>query len=252
MNLGEQLDELRVNILHDKSDLVAGEPDFRWSDETLLRYIKDAERRFARDTLILRDGHSPQYCQITLLENVREYALHELVLAVLSARAAGQQSDLYRSGHALVAVPKTEEVLDFDTISNDDASTGAPQAVYTDETLVYASRGRVTLSVYPLPDADADGTVITARVVRLPKGEYTAQDLDRASEIPEDYQFDVLEWAAFRAQSGGDADSGSTTSATTHRDNFEAAVMKAKKELRRKIFVRTGLNYGQNGFSWER
>ena len=252
MNLGEQLDELRGNVLRDRSDLIAGDTDSLWSDESLLRYIKDGERRFARQTLLLRDGHTPQYCQITVREGVREYSMNELVIAVISARAAGQTTDLYRSGHALVMVPKSREILDLDTIANDTTSTGAPQAIYTDETLVYASRGRVTLSVYPLPNADADGTVLTARVVRLPKGDYTLQDLDRESEIPEDYQLDVLQWAAYRAQANHDGDAGSATSADRHKQAFDEAVARAIKELKRKVFANTGINYGANGFSWER
>lgn len=252
MNRSDQLDELRGNILRDTSDLIVGDTDALWSDKTLLRYIKDAERRFARQTLILRDGHSASYCQITLRAAVREYALHELVIGVISARAAGQQTDLYRSGHALVQVPKSREILDFDTISNDTATTGAPQAIYTDETLVYASRGRVTASIYPVPDAPAAGTVINARVIRLPKGEYSLQQLDEESEIPEDYQLDVLQWAAYRAQGNHDGDAGSATSADRHKSAFDEAVARAIEELKRKVFVNTGLNYGQNGFTWER
>jgi hypothetical protein len=252
MKLGEQLNELRGNILRDRSDLIAGDSDSLWSDESLLRYIRDGERRFARRTLMIRDGHSPQYCQFTLRDAVREYALHELVIALISARAAGQTSDLYRSGHALVQPPKSREVLDFDVISNDTATTGAPQAVYTDETLVYASRGRVTASVYPIPTSVEAGTVISTRVVRLPKGDYTLNDLDRESEIPEDYQLDVLQWAAYRAQANHDGDAGSATSADRHREAFDDAVTRAIRETKRKLFVGTGINYGQNGFTWER
>lgn len=252
MNRGEQLDELRGNILRDRSDLVAGDTDSLWSDETLLRYIKDGERRFARQTLILRDGHTAQYCQITLRAGVREYAMHDLVIAIISARVAGQQTDLYRSGHALVQVPKSREILDFDVIANDTATTGAPQAIYTDETLVYASRGRVTASIYPTPATADAGTVITARVIRLPKGSYSLAELKEESEIPEDYQFDVLQWAAYRAQSNHDGDAGSASSADRHKLAFDEAVARAIREMKRKVFVNTGINYGQNGFSWER
>lgn len=252
MNLGDQLKELRDVILRDRSDLIAGDTDSLWSDETLLRYMKDADRQFARRTLMIRDGHSPEYCKVTLRADVREYALHELVIAVISGRTAGQQTDLYRSGHSLVQVPKRREVLDFDTISNDTATTGMPQAIYTDETLVYASRSRVTLSVYPVPTATEAGTVINLRVVRLPKGAYTLGDLDQESEVPEDYQLDTLQWAAYRALSNHDGDAGSSTSAEKHELAFEKALARAIKEMKRKVFVGTGFNYGTNGFTWER
>ena len=253
MKLREQLDELRGNILRDRSDLIdASNADSLWSDETLLRYIRDGERRFARATLLLRDGVSPQYCNLTLRLGVRDYPLHELVIGVISARAEDQTTDLYRSGHALVMAPKSREVLDFDTISNDTASTGAPRAIYTDETLVYASRARVTASIYPLPAAADVGTVVTMRVVRVPKDTYSLSDLERESEIPDDYQLDVLEWAAYRAQRNNDGDGGSAIDADKHKAAFDEAVARATKETKRKMFAHTGLNYGQNGFTWER
>ena len=252
MKLGDQLDELRGNVLRDRSDLIAGDPDELWSDGSLLRYIKDGERQFASRTLLLRDGHSPEYCNVTLRASTREYALHELVTAVVSGRVSGQQTDLYRAGHALVQAPKRREVLDFDIIANDTATTGAPQAIYTDETLVYASRGRVTLSVYPTPSSTEAGTVVNLRVVRLPKGGYMLTDLDRESEIPEDYQLDVLQWAAYRAKANHDGDAGDNAGADKHEAAFEKAVARAIRETKRKLFVGTGLNYGTNGFTWER
>jgi hypothetical protein len=251
VNLGEQLDELRNNILRDKSDIIAGDSDLLWTDETLLRYIRDAERKFARQTLMIRDGTSAQYCNFTLQADQRDYPLHALVIAVVSARAADQQSDLFRVGHALVQEPR-RSTLDYEAIANDTASTGAPTAIYTDETLVYAGNGRVTASVYPLPDAAADGTVVTARVVRLPKGEYTTDCLDRNSEIPEDYQFDVLQWAAYRAKATHDADAGDSGGADKHKAAYDEAVVRALRETRRKIFAGTVIGYGSNGFSWER
>lgn len=252
MNLGDQLDELRGNILRDRSDLITGDSDSLWSDESLLRYIKDAERRFARATLLLRDGSTPQYCSFSLRAGVRDYPLHELVIALVSARVANQPTDLYRAGHALVMVPKRREVLDFDSISNEVVAPGSPQAIYTDETLVYASRNRVTASIYPTPDAVSDALAVACRVVRLPAGGYTLNDLERESEIPEDYQLDVLQWAAYRAKTNHDADAGDDIGAEKHKMAFDEAVAKAVKETKRKMFVGTGLNYGTLGFSYIR
>ena len=148
--------------------------------------------------------------------------------------------------------PKSREVLDFETIANDTATTGAPLAIYTDETIVYASRGRVTASIYPIPSATENGTVVSSRVVRLPKGEYTLADLERESEIPEDYQLDALQWAAYRALSTNDAEAGSPNDAAKHKIAFDEAVRNAVRDLKRRIHVDTGINYGQNGFVWER
>ena len=55
MNLGDLIEELRENILHDRSDRVEGsEDDQLWSDKTLVRYINEAQTRFAKKTTCLR------------------------------------------------------------------------------------------------------------------------------------------------------------------------------------------------------
>lgn len=254
MNLADQLQELRDNILRDKSDLIAGDADQLWSDETLLRYIKDAERRFARRTLIIRDSVTTAATQVTLASGVKTYALHESVLGVLSARYDTDEYDLKRSGHALVTAITPPEFLSFDPSSPYTLSPGAPLAFYTDETLVYGGQNRVTLSVFPAPAAAQVGKKVYLRVVRVPMTGYTQADLDlgKESETPEDYQLDVLEWAAYRALRGFDADAGAPTKAEAHKQAFDEAIARASLEMKRKALTSTGLRFGGNGFSWER
>lgn len=252
MTLSEQLYELRFNILRDRSDIIAGDTDSLWSDETLLAYIKDAERRFARKTLLLRDSTTPEIVRVVLKTGVITYPLHESVLSVISARAAGYDYDLRRSGHALVEATVPDEFLSFDPASPYLISPGATLAFYTDETLVYNRRSAVTLSVYPAPSATENGTTINMRVIRVPKSQYTAAELENESELPEDYQLDVLEWAAYRAQRSFDGDAGAPTTSKDHKAAFDEAVEQAKKEMKQKIFAPTGFRFGSNGFSWPR
>lgn len=252
MTLDDQLQELRTNILRDRSDIIAGDTDSLWSDETLLKYIADAERRFARQTLILRDSTTPEVTQIILKLGVPTYALHKSMLSVISARLTGTSYDLQRSGHALVAQAYPTEFLAFDPSTPYTVAPGAPVAYYTDETLVYARQSRVTLSVYPVPSSVEDGQVLNLRTIHLPIAGYTADDLERDSEIPEDYQLDVLEWAAYRAQRGYDGDAGAPTASEAHKKAFDEAVQRAIQEMKRKMFAGTGLRYGSNGFAWTR
>lgn len=253
MNLGEQLSELRSNVLRDRSDLVAGDDDSRWSDETLLRYIKDAERRFARETMCLRDSTSPKYTRVVLRAGVQNYPLDDAVFAVVSARADGRSYDLQRTGHSLVqarSLNTTPTV--FDPADTSTIPPGAPLGFYTDETLVYASRHRVTLSIYPLPDTAAANTLVNLRVIRVPCGGYALDDLGRESETPEDYQLDVLQWAAYRAKQNTDSDISSVPNADVHKGAFEEAIARCKRDMRRRMHVATGLQCGQNGWSWGR
>lgn len=252
MTLQDQLDELRKAILRDRSDLVSGDSDSLWTDETLLRYIQDGERRFARRVMCLRDGNTPKYTRVALRDGVTDYPLDPLVFAVVSARPEGQSYDLKRSGHMLLQSIYPIPSLTWDPAESLDVRPGAPLAFHTDETLVYDRQHRVTLSIFPAPDAAAAGTIVNLRVVRMPAGGYDLKCLTRESEIPLDYQLDVLEWAAYRAKRNNDADIGNTPNADSHRDAFEAAIVRAIRETKQRMHAPTGVRYGANGFSWSR
>jgi hypothetical protein len=252
MTLEELLSELRYNVLRDRSDLIAGYTDSLWSDETLLLYIKDAERRFARQTLCIRDSTTPEATQFRAKNGVQNYPLHASVLAVLSARFDTDSFDLQRSGHALILQFTPPEMLTFDPNAAYTLPPGRPIAFFTDETLVYGRQGNVTASLFPVPGTDEDSKPVNMRVVRLPLTDYSLDELDQESEIPEDYQLDVLEWAAYRALRGFDADAGAQGVADTHKAAFLEAVALAIKETKRKVFANATLNRGQNGFSWVR
>lgn len=257
MTLQEQLDELRYNVLRDRSDLIQGDSDSLWSDDTLVRYIGDAERRFARQSLILRDATTPEVTRVVLKSGVQTYPLHRSVLAAISARyldTSGTPYDLQRTGHAIVVQSSPIENLIFDPADPYTASLppGPPLAYFTDETLVYARQARVTLSVYPVPSPTEDGTVLNLRVIRLPMTRYALECLERESELPEDYQLDVLEWAAYRAQRTFDGDAGAPTSAEQHKAAFAEAVTAATREAKRKMYAGTQIAYGANGFTWTR
>lgn len=257
MNLGDQLEELRYNILRDRSDLIAGDSDSLWSDTTLLRYIKDGERRFARQSLILRDSTTAEVTQVRLKLGVQTYVLHPSVISVISSSYTpvnATQYDLMRSGHSLITQMVPNEVLQFDPANPWSAQLppGPPIAYFTDETLVFARQARVTFSVYPVPSATEDGTTVFMRVIRMPMTKYSLDSLDRESELPEDYQLDALEWAAYRAQRTWDGDAGAPTNAAQHKSAFDDAVVAAKREAKRKMFANMQIKYGANGFSWTR
>lgn len=253
MNLKDQLDELRVNMLRDTSDLVPGDLDDRlFSDRSLLRYIKDAEMRFARQTMCLLDSHTSIVATVTLKSDVATYMLHKSVLSVISARFADRTVNLNRIGQAEVRdiLPLESEM--FSDPGTTAANPGEPLAFYTDDTTVFAGRNQVTITVYPKPSATEDGDKVYLRVVRTPITDYSLNDLQRESEIPEDYQLDVLHWAAYRALSHFDSDKGSSIPADKHRAAFEEAVKDARMTMRRKTFAPAKISYGTTGFNWDR
>lgn len=252
MTLDDLLHELRFNILRDRSDLIAGDTDSLWDDESLLRYIKDAERRFARRTHVLRDSTTPQVVQLRLKNGVPTYALHPSVYGVLSGRFTGMVMDLQRTGHTILQNVSPPESLVFDPTDLAALPPGAPIAFYTDESLVFNQQSRVTLTIYPVPGPDQDNQIVNLRVLRMPLTTYSMDKLDQCSEIPEDYQLDALEWAAYRAQRTWDGDAGAPTTAEQHKAAFEEAIVQCARDVKRNTITQLGIAYGGNGFSWVR
>ena len=252
MTLGELLSELRFNVLRDRSDLIAGDTDSLWSDETLLLYIQDAERRFARRAFCIQDGTTPQYTRIKLKLGQQNYPLDPVVFGVMSARYALGTADMQQTGRAMLFQSTPNESLSFDPSDLAVLPPGAPLAFFTDETLVYNNQRPITFSVYPVPDSNADGQYVNLRVLRVPATCYDKVHLDSCSEIPLDYQLDVLEWAAYRAQRTWDGDAGAPTSAEAHCAAFEQAIVEAHNEIKRRKFANISIAFGGNGFSYTR
>jgi len=135
MTLSELLTELRTNILYDRSDRVAGTPDYLWSDATLIRYINEAQNRFARLGLVIRDGQTPDATEVMIRTGVTEYALHPSVLAVISAKMPGDTADLARAGHSAFQTYRQPDPYFFDPAQLSTMPPGKPLAYGTDEYL---------------------------------------------------------------------------------------------------------------------
>lgn len=253
MNLGELLDELRNNILHDRSDRVSGSSDYLWTDATLTRYINEAQRRFARKGLILRDGKTAEVTEVTLVADQIEYGLHQSVLAVVSAKLVGDVGDLTRVGHSDLSVYHQADTYFFDPAQLSTMPPGKPLAFTTDEYIGpddNDSLGAATLRVYPAPTAAYAGQKIKLRVVRLPIDPLTSAS--QVPEIPEDHHLEMLDWAAYLALRIVDHDAGNPGRANDFRTSFEDHVMNARKAAMRKMFAPAAWGFGRNGFSWER
>lgn len=257
MTLDELLSELRENILHDRSDRVEGTEDLLWSDATLIRYINESERRFARRGLVLHDASTPEATQITLVAGQTLYPLHASVLAVITAKLEGDRRDLTRTGHAAIDGYQLATDAIRDTAYASELAPGKPIAYTTDEAISLDDSGtlqNVTLRVYPEPTAAYADQIINLRVMRLPLERFVIDDLgqDVTPEIPEDHHLEMLDWAAYLALRIVDVDAGLPARAAEFRASFEAHVKQARTEALRKLFVPQTWGFGQNGFRWER
>lgn len=248
MKLSELLTELRQNVLGDRSDRIEGTPDYLWSDDSLIRYINDAQRRFARRSLILRDKN---FQTVSLIENVADYALDPQVIAVISAKFDGEQ-DLHRIGHSIFQQERGTDFAYWDPNSVAQVNPGKPGSFSTDETLIAdddVTLKQIVLTVYPKPNADWAGQQLLLRLVRLPEKLTT---LDQSCELPEDYQLEMLSWAAHLAFMVPDRDTHNLDLARYHADKFDAAVKSARLETMRKLQPPTGFGFGRSGWAYSR
>ena len=255
MKLEDLLTELRENILHDRSDRITGQTDRLWSDATLVRYIDEAQKRFARLGLVLRDASTPEVTQVTLATGVETYTLHPSVLAVITAKHTADAGDMTRAGHAALGTFYRPTGVTWDPAQYAQLPPGKPVGYSTDEEIRIndedATQSLVTLRVYPAPSADYSGDTISLRVVRLPIDDLTTRDMCAVPEIPSIHHLEMLDWAAYLALRIVDHDLGDPARAHEFRALFEKHVTQARKDAMRKMFTPLPWGFGRNGFSWE-
>lgn len=254
MTLGELLTLLREGILNDRTDRIAGTSDYLWTDQTLVTYIAEAQRKFAVETLILRDARTPEVTAITLVPGQRDYPLHPAVIAVLSAKNAAQQSDLLRVGHAVLAAYRAPTEQWVDPSHYVHMQPGPAVAYATDEGLeeVGGSTSGISLRIYPTPRAEEAGRVVQLRVVRKPIGVLNPLEPTATLEIPEDHHIEILDYAAYLALRIVDDDAGAPKRAEEFRQMFEVNAKKARALAMRKMFAPLGWGFGRGGFTWDR
>ncbi len=252
MNTGELLRYLRVDILHDDSQQIAGSgDDALWSDESLITNINEAFDRWARQTYAIRDDKTPEVCEVTLEEGVTQYTLHPSVFAVMSARLEDQNADLTRAGHSMFMnfYNPTGRLLDpayFDRLN-----PGPSLAYSTDEGGAMdddGNGGLVSLTVYPTPDEDMDGRTLHLRVVRTLLKPLTIGEPNAVPEINKSHHIEVLDWAAYLCLRTVDLDEGAPDRAKEFAQAFEANVVLARRLSLTKMFARKTWAFGRNGW----
>lgn len=254
MTLGELLTLLRESILNDRTDRTSGSSDYLWTDQTLVTYINEAQRKFAVDSLILRDGSTDEVTLVTLVTGQKIYSLHESIISVLSAQRDDSEVAMTRLGHSIFSMFRGNAERWADPATFNAIPNGPTLAFSTDEALSAGGSGdfsKISMRVYPPPTADEDGKTIRLRVVRKPLVKFAVTDLDLSPEIPEDHHIEMLDWAAYLALRIVDDDAGNPKRAQEFAAAFADHVSKAKKLAMAKLFAPTGWGFGRGGFTWD-
>ncbi len=283
MTLDDLLTELRENVLHDRSSQIDGDSDKLWSDTTLIRYLDEAQRRFARKTCCIVDKKSP-FTRIQTVAFQDEYTLDPSIIAVKSMRfmgnvqwvggllvpglvtngvfAANPQllavapdvADLGRGGHSTFDQYPTPGQAFFNPRGLSEQLPGKPMAFSTDEEFdadASGSSGVISLRLYPRPSQAFAGCTVQMRVIRLPVKPLTPVNLDAVPEIPEDYHLCLVDYAASRALAIVDHDLADPQRAAEFAQKFAAEVEEAREEAQRKAFVPMAWGFGRSGFAYE-
>lgn len=223
MNTRELLEELRENILRDISDAVGSDSDsFLLSDKALVRYINDAQNKFASQTLCLRDETTPPVTEIVLVAGQETYALDSRVVAVHTVRSSTRRR-LKATTYGFLAGTYGDMSRGYATewCQND----GAPVYFYTD-------RETQRMGVYPAPSAEfiLTNPKLFMQVSRLPLEQLVAEKLDAVPEVASQYHLDMLEWAAYRALMNSDIEIESMGKASARRARFNETVKQLRAE----------------------
>lgn len=249
MKVAEALEELRTNLLRDDAELASGPNDKLWSDKTLVRYIREAQRTWCRRTLTLRDSHTPSVCEVVLVAGESEYVLHKSIRAVISARYDDRQNDLFRFGHPLLPCPHDDRP--FGEAYPSGVPTGAPIAISTDESFDLEHGASVILRVYGTPAAEQTDKILKLRVARMPLCEPDLAKPEADLETPDEYCLQMLKHAAWSALSTSDID-GHDARAENHLSAFNAAVSEVRTANRRKLAQPVRFGFGGSGTVWSR
>lgn len=249
MKLQDLLDELRQNILNDRGTST-GDDDKLWSDATLVRYINEAQRRFAKRAFVIRDSRTTEVVNVTVREGVTEYDLHPAIIGVITAKIDGAQTDLIRVGHTVLGQYTTQNSIILPS-AFELTSPAAPMAFSTDETLVEDDEGTtavVSMRVFPTPRAEDDGTVIKLRVIRMPLNDLKLDQLSEVPEVPADHHMEMLDWAAYLALRIADTDAGNPKRAQDYANSFEAHVVEARKLVLTRLYAPQRWGFGRGGW----
>lgn len=205
MRLRELLGHLRCSVLRDDS-----QPRL-WSDTELAAFLDEAYRHFARRTFCL----SSDEADFTTFQTVAEQQEYPLDSRVLRVEEAG-----------IIEVYADDQKTWFEL--RDGTRSQVYRSFYAGRPSMYSaqvSTGKIRFS--PVPDK---AYTVQLRVTHLPLLRLGKGTLESELEIPEDYQLNLADYAAWRALKNNDPEGAQMSAAKDFRDAYDLAVRDAKRD----------------------
>lgn len=234
MTLFDLVKHLRESILDDTGgvgvnweDVTEDDIDnyqLRWSNEELSRFIAEAQRKAARNALMIRKSEETDF-DIAVVAGTAQYIYNSKIVRIKSVESDSNGKHL-----------RPAEYEQIEGIRNWRTKEGTPEYFIVD-------RNAKTIRLYPKPTED-DTLYLTYN--RLPLVDPTWDLPDAELELPEEYQLDMLDYAAHMAYMKDEANSLDAQRAITFLQKFTAnfgEVSAYAEERRRRSAGRT-IRYG--------
>lgn len=203
MLLSDILEYIGSVFLDDRTDLVDGDADSLWSDETIVKYLNEGQRILCRRAwVIIETGVAPAGI-ITLQTGITLYKLHKSVLRVFDATPSTQAAPLGRTTDLALRDPYPAGLDAFDrgeaAALDSTTDTGAPIGIATDA-------GTRRVRVYPTPTSTQNGVQMSLKIARMPITFLTLDDTSAEPEVPEEMHMALCDYAAGRCLALPDVD----------------------------------------------
>ena len=212
--------------------------DCLWSNAEIYQYMDIAQKRFARDTYILKDSTTSSVCAVTVTADTATVSLSPLIIDIERARLASSGRYLTLRKIQDMQDEEVENSYDygFTTLSKWEDVTGSPRILIMNWE---EDVGRLA----PVP---VDNDTINLSVVRLPLEDITGTNVDLEVTNTE-YQYVMLEYMMHLAYGKHDADTYDPQKEADKLDVYEFKVNKIKKERQRLYQPMRPVQFDSNG-----
>ena len=229
MLLSEMLDFCN-EYLDNNSDLVDGDPDELWSDESLVRHLNQAMRILCRRAWVIREYGTSPAGVLTLRTGISLYSVHESILKVFDFTPSTASSPLGRTDDIELRSDTPSNVFNAYEVGEAailaSTETGASRAIATDA-------GTRMLRVYPTPTATENGVQVALKIARLPITFLSVDSLDAEPETPRDYDMDLCDYAIGKSLMRPNIDTQLKVDGRALLAEFDSVVREARRDRQR-------------------